>query len=123
MTVGNRWRATRASPVRRLRAELHVQDAAAVHVCGADERRPEGFPVECGGSDVLRGRGLLDAVRADGHLAVPARLDHELAPVDLHDSALERRRVDEEEALAAQDRKSTRLNSSHSSISYAVFCL
>src|SRR5438876_7567593 len=26
-------------------------------------------------------------------------------------------------ALAAQDRKSTRLNSSHPSISYAVFCL
>src|SRR5438309_3151129 len=26
-------------------------------------------------------------------------------------------------ALALQDRKSTRLNSSHSSISYAVFCL
>src|SRR5689334_23454743 len=33
--------------------------------------------------------------------------------------------VDEEpdDALAAVDRKSTRLNSSHSSISYAVFCL
>src|SRR5689334_24163913 len=27
------------------------------------------------------------------------------------------------DAAAAQDRKSTRLNSSHSSISYAVFCL
>src|SRR2546430_12383934 len=27
------------------------------------------------------------------------------------------------EALAARDRKSTRLNSSHSQISYAVFCL
>src|SRR5689334_24104311 len=27
------------------------------------------------------------------------------------------------EALGVQDRKSTRLNSSHSSISYAVFCL
>src|SRR5438309_7141334 len=29
----------------------------------------------------------------------------------------------EAERLLAQDRKSTRLNSSHSSISYAVFCL
>src|SRR5689334_23581256 len=28
-----------------------------------------------------------------------------------------------DELCAAQDRKSTRLNSSHSSISYAVFCL
>src|SRR5689334_24439502 len=29
----------------------------------------------------------------------------------------------QQSALACQDRKSTRLNSSHSSISYAVFCL
>src|SRR5688572_32520765 len=37
------------------------------------------------------------------------------------------RQVDEEDlveaALAREDRKSTRLNSSHSQISYAVFCL
>src|SRR5689334_23934254 len=32
-------------------------------------------------------------------------------------------RNDSAEAAFAQDRKSTRLNSSHSSISYAVFCL
>src|SRR5438067_9925517 len=32
-------------------------------------------------------------------------------------------RVDQEAGQAAQDRKSTRLNSSHVSISYAVFCL
>src|SRR5689334_24727490 len=36
--------------------------------------------------------------------------------VDLQGDALQARRPD-------QDRKSTRLNSSHSSISYAVFCL
>src|SRR5689334_23896602 len=34
--------------------------------------------------------------------------------------ARQRRRL---RAVAGQDRKSTRLNSSHSSISYAVFCL
>src|SRR2546430_13041819 len=32
-------------------------------------------------------------------------------------------RQEREEQLKAQDRKSTRLNSSHSQISYAVFCL
>src|SRR2546430_11916929 len=39
-------------------------------------------------------------------------------------AGLRRRVVDEFVALASrQDRKSTRLNSSHSQISYAVFCL
>src|SRR5690348_17431473 len=33
------------------------------------------------------------------------------------------RQVEEEKCLGAGDRKSTRLNSSHPSISYAVFCL
>src|SRR5689334_24028333 len=40
----------------------------------------------------------------------------EHGPVDHHQRRAERRRRPE-------DRKSTRLNSSHSSISYAVFCL
>src|SRR2546430_10768315 len=35
----------------------------------------------------------------------------------------EHRRADRAGTLAGQDRKSTRLNSSHSQISYAVFCL
>src|SRR2546427_8634247 len=35
----------------------------------------------------------------------------------------ENQRVYPKRDLAAQDRKSTRLNSSHSQISYAVFCL
>src|SRR5688572_31898124 len=34
-----------------------------------------------------------------------------------------RRRLLEDQRPGAQDRKSTRLNSSHSQISYAVFCL
>src|SRR5438034_5285519 len=33
------------------------------------------------------------------------------------------RGIEADEALALQDRKSTRLNSSHTVISYAVFCL
>src|SRR2546421_8901010 len=42
------------------------------------------------------------------------------ALVDLH---LVRRRVRREEGPVVGDRKSTRLNSSHDQISYAVFCL
>src|SRR2546427_6573942 len=38
-------------------------------------------------------------------------------------SALTAREIDVLEAMAKGDRKSTRLNSSHSQISYAVFCL
>src|SRR5690242_21317853 len=41
-------------------------------------------------------------------------------PEDVHDAADEE---EEHESPAAADRKSTRLNSSHMSISYAVFCL
>src|SRR2546430_6221108 len=57
------------------------------------------------------------------HDALPicrrAAVDHDLGAAD------ERRRVGSQEESAAGDvdRKSTRLNSSHSQISYAVFCL
>src|SRR5205085_10791615 len=39
------------------------------------------------------------------------------------DRGIERPRVRPVKALRQEDRKSTRLNSSHSQISYAVFCL
>src|SRR5437762_9149795 len=39
------------------------------------------------------------------------------------DRRVERRHARRERALIARDRKSTRLNSSHRCISYAVFCL
>src|SRR2546422_5451507 len=56
---------------------------------------------------------------------LPARGDHDLVPVLLEDpgeGAHERLVVVGDEDLA-RDRKSTRLNSSHGYISYAVFCL
>src|SRR5689334_24170685 len=40
-------------------------------------------------------------------------------PPDVYEGAI----LENQEALSNLDRKSTRLNSSHSSISYAVFCL
>src|SRR3712207_8058445 len=44
-----------------------------------------------------------------------ARADHGLEPLCVHPKL--------QQAARAQDRKSTRLNSSHANISYAVFCL
>src|SRR5712692_4497412 len=45
------------------------------------------------------------------------------APADLHYVTMQLGVADFQQHLLALDRKSTRLNSSHSSISYAVFCL
>src|SRR5438034_10114368 len=42
---------------------------------------------------------------------------------DIHDVRTPRRRRDLHVRVEEQDRKSTRLNSSHTVISYAVFCL
>src|SRR3712207_7104544 len=47
--------------------------------------------------------------RHPGHLAQPVRQREAVPPLDL--------------VRATKDRKSTRLNSSHANISYAVFCL
>src|SRR5688572_31230728 len=61
------------------------------------------------------------------HDALPILLvDHELLRDGVQDLAVggQRRRLRRlEHALDVLDRKSTRLNSSHSQISYAVFCL
>src|SRR5690242_21534629 len=64
--------------------------------------------------------GLAAAQRPPG-----AALGHH--PVDIrgqHGTVLaHHRRIDRGQLRGVQDRKSTRLNSSHMSISYAVFCL
>src|SRR4051812_50004232 len=54
-----------------------------------------------------RGRGRIDQARLLVHVAEHRR----------------RARVDHSQGRGDEDRKSTRLNSSHMSISYAVFCL
>src|SRR5207249_9734251 len=61
-----------------------------------------------------RAAGAVHHLRADG----PARVD-----VDQPDRADHRHRGHAQVPLLGRDRKSTRLNSSHVSISYAVFCL
>src|SRR3712207_8368738 len=66
---------------------------------------------------------------ADGGTVTPAaviwatgfRLDHSLVQAPVFDDA--GRLVHRRGVTASPDRKSTRLNSSHANISYAVFCL
>src|SRR3712207_8106840 len=72
-------------------------------------------------------RSLGDSLQARGHVdAVPedvVALDDDIADVDADaegDAPVRRRRGI---AFPHADRKSTRLNSSHANISYAVFCL
>src|SRR5689334_24193546 len=63
--------------------------------------------------------------RGDGHYEASAPLDDQRDPLPAADA--ERRHAEPRIAVLhcveERDRKSTRLNSSHSSISYAVFCL
>src|SRR3712207_7171780 len=67
-------------------------------------------------------RGLAGAVRAEQ--ADARALRHlEVEAVDRGDRAVALDDAAEGYGRAGQDRKSTRLNSSHANISYAVFCL
>src|SRR5438034_10249857 len=71
--------------------------------CGSHCRSPEFLPLD----------GL--AVEALGDEDVADAMDHRLASADVGDEP--------GDVLVAKDRKSTRLNSSHTVISYAVFSL
>src|SRR2546430_5294396 len=64
---------------------------------------------------LFRSRTLARLARIDPELLGPVR--HRSAKAQIHLTLIRAR------AATAQDRKSTRLNSSHSQISYAVFCL
>src|SRR5438034_2831656 len=85
---------------------LSLHDALPIYRrgvrCGADQRK-----LHRAAADV----GERDAVRADGLEAIPQ---------NVRPLADESPRV---QRAAEVDRKSTRLNSSHTVISYAVFCL
>src|SRR5690606_41800722 len=62
--------------------------------------------------------------QARARLAHQLETDHQTPLADVADVRQRTRRLGEQAGkLAAADRKSTRLNSSHVKISYAVFCL
>src|SRR2546430_11416645 len=54
---------------------------------------------------------------------LPAPVEDDLSKGILEAIDMDSYRVEKQAAVKIQDRKSTRLNSSHSQISYAVFCL
>src|SRR3989454_6806781 len=76
----------------------------------------------------LQARGLLRALQA-GQAERWAHAQHEISAFARPDQPARPRRtpaslhIRPEDPLARRDRKSTRLNSSHLVISYAVFCL
>src|ERR1041385_4774912 len=75
------------------------------------------------------GMRVLDVACGTGNLSLPAaRMGAAVTGVDIAPNLLEQARENaKREGLSVQfdegDRKSTRLNSSHGYISYAVFCL
>src|SRR5207248_11313436 len=80
---------------------------------GEDPRQIDRLP----GGHPARDGVRIEALRAQEQRRLPARV-----PVSAHDgdrpARIERQRVEPRK----RDRKSTRLNSSHRTISYAVFC-
>src|SRR3712207_8211365 len=78
--------------------------------------------------DVARERKVRRATDVEAHVELRDLHDRLLAgdavadDVDRADAEL-REALDQERLLDHKDRKSTRLNSSHANISYAVFCL
>src|SRR5207244_10879579 len=96
------------------RVERHTRAGAAEQ---PPDRLPQRLALDVPQRDVDGGERL----RAEAGL--PAR---QQGPIELVPNALMRQRIiamDRRRNHAVEDRKSTRLNSSHQIISYAVFCL
>src|SRR2546430_13403400 len=64
--------------------------------------------------------GEIIEVDGRGRCAIPGLVDCHTASIE---SPAQRTKASSTTSTAPRDRKSTRLNSSHSQISYAVFCL
>src|SRR5207245_4041537 len=106
-----------ATPERHQRLDMkglrkNVEQMKGSNLIGSRSPRPA-----CQGAQVARQRGWIageisDAGRRDLHQARERRARNACSG-----------RVEHDEIRSFLDRKSTRLNSSHGSISYAVFCL
>src|SRR3712207_6974397 len=75
---------------------------------------------------LFRSQEHLRVAAVDVVVPVPGRRQHQVTGVHVAGVAVDRRPhalALEDPPDGAQDRKSTRLNSSHANISYAVFCL
>src|SRR2546430_6723866 len=97
-----------------VRGDLFVRDSSVCDVTGMVSGN---LLAERTGKAVLRGLVTKAAKAAGGDLEV-----YGLVPGDVVNEG-GRLYVDKGAVVRGKDRKSTRLNSSHSQISYAVFCL
>src|SRR5215510_1578313 len=102
---------------------LSLMPFAISSLLGAGRHR-RGLPIVA--SEAARGIDVLDAEHHLHRLAHAQRVGIDVGEVDHHPAAL----LELDHAVAGrrirrigEDRKSTRLNSSHVAISYAVFCL
>src|SRR3712207_8265795 len=75
------------------------------------------------GAEVVDGEPDAEVVQALEHLHAPRRVAHDRALGDLEAQQRRGHVVLGQHSSHHVDRKSTRLNSSHANISYAVFCL
>src|SRR5207245_6105934 len=98
---------------------LRRQLAHHVQQCGLQSREREVEPGNTCDRKGVRGRVALAREPVDRGAAGIAEPEQPCALVE----CLTRRVVERRPEHATRDRKSTRLNSSHGSISYAVFCL
>src|SRR5688572_6782760 len=106
--------ASAAGHVQRRAPLAAVRPHTRVYVGAMADQQSHRFLIAGGGGGDQR-----VLVAGDHVVHARAALEQELHDLDL----LPIRRGDERIAVAEGDRKSTRLNSSHSQISYAVFCL
>src|SRR3712207_6990191 len=82
------------------------------------------------GGDARQHRTHVGIARAHGLLGhhLPAELGEDVGedahqPLGVWAAIMDRGRLRQAQLVVGEDRKSTRLNSSHANISYAVFCL
>src|SRR5437588_12805043 len=117
---------SRAAPLQRLRtARGHFARAAAAGCFAGDASRAtaRGGQMRPGRREFLAGSGALAGLAALGGCApLMARARADVLIVNARVATLNPRQPNAA-AIAIRDRKSTRLNSSHTVISYAVFCL
>src|SRR5690625_5338929 len=85
-------------------------------ICSAQLRRLPSFPTR-------RSSDLAGGFNGEAETAVDFRKGYDPEKVKAYELGLKSRWLDQRLQVNVADRKSTRLNSSHVAISYAVFCL
>src|SRR5256886_4350927 len=103
--------------------DLNELPDLALYVDGADEATPARHLIKGGGGALTREKILAAAAQRFVCIIDDTKLVTTLGRFPLPIEVIPMARTLVARQLTARDRKSTRLNSSHSQISYAVFCL